>query len=93
MAWKSDQLHINVKAHHPPYLSSNGPCENDSLACHERVGHVGMEALVPRLQLTFIQSAVAVIEQDVVDQVLVAFLDQRLNLQPDHSTKSAGFQD
>lgn len=36
-------------------------------------------------QLALVQVAVALIEQDVVDQILVAFLDQWLDLQPDQS--------
>lgn len=44
-----------------------------------------MEALVSHFQLALVQVAVALIEQDVVDQILVAFLDQWLDLQPDQS--------
>lgn len=40
-----------------------------------------MEALVSPFKLALIQHAVALIEQDVVDQILMAFLYQWLNLQ------------
>lgn len=40
-----------------------------------------MEALVSLSQLALVQGADALIEQDVVDQILMTFLDQWLNLQ------------
>lgn len=65
---------------HSSYLSSNGPSENDRLACKKRVWHVGVVALVPVVQHTVIQIAAALVEQDMVHQILMAFLDQWLNL-------------
>lgn len=65
---------------HSSYLSSNGPSKNDCLTCKKRVWHVGVVALMPIVQNTVIQIAAALVEQDVVHQVLVAFLDQWFNL-------------
>lgn len=62
------------------YLSSNGPSKNDRLTCKKRVWHVGVVALMPIVQHAVIQIAAALVEQDMVHQVLVAFLDQWLNL-------------
>lgn len=36
-------------------------------------------------QLALIQGAIALIEQDMVDQSLMTFLDKGLNLQPDQT--------
>lgn len=73
MTWKTHHLHIHVEA--PSHLSTDGPCKNDGLACGEGVGHIGVEALVSPLQLALIQGGITLIEQDVVDQIFMAFLD------------------
>lgn len=65
---------------HSSYLSSNGPSKNDRLACEKRVWHVGVVALMPVVQRTVIQIAAALVEQDMVHQILMALLDQWLNL-------------
>lgn len=65
---------------HSSYLSSNGPSKNDRLTCKKRVWHVGVVALVPIVQHTVIQIAAALVEQYMVHQILMAFLDQWLNL-------------
>lgn len=62
------------------YLSSNGPSKNDCLTCEKGVWHVGVVTLMPIVQHAVIQIAAALVEQDMVHQVLVAFLDQWLNL-------------
>lgn len=62
------------------YLSSNGPRKNDRLTCEKRVWHVGVVTLMPVIQYAVIQVAAALIEQDMVHQVLMALLNQRLNL-------------
>lgn len=65
---------------HSSYLSSNGPSKNDCLTCEERIWHVGMVTLMSVVQHAVIQVAAALIQQDMVYQVLMALLDQRLNL-------------
>lgn len=65
---------------HLSYLSSNGPCKNDRLTCEKGVWHVGVVTLMPVVQYTVIQVAAALIEQDMMHQVLMVLLNQRLNL-------------
>jgi len=65
---------------HSSYLSSNGPSKNDSLTRKKRVWHVGVVALMPVVQHTVVQIAAALVKQNMVHQILMAFLDQWLNL-------------
>lgn len=70
-------LHLSNEWSH---LSTNGPGENDGLTGEEGIGHVRVVTLVPVVQDTVTEVAAALIEQDVMDQTLVAFLNHRLNL-------------
>lgn len=65
---------------HSPCLSSNGPSKNYHLTCEKRVWHIGVVALTPVVQHTVIQIAAALVEQDMVHQILIAFLYQWMNL-------------
>ena len=62
------------------HLSTNGPRKNDSLAGEEGIGHVRVIALVAVVQDAVAEVAAALIEQDVMDQTLVASLYHGLNL-------------
>lgn len=75
----NEQCHVSIISHWP-HLSTNGPGKNHSLAGEERIRHVRMVALMAIVQNTVIKAATALIEQDVVDQTLVASLYHWLHL-------------
>lgn len=65
---------------HWSHLSTNGPGKNNGLAGEEGIRHVGVVALVAVVQNAVVKAAAALIEQDVVDQTLVASLYHWLHL-------------
>lgn len=75
----NELCHISVISHQP-HLSTNGPGKNHGLAGEECIGHVGMVALMTVVQNAVIKAAAALIEQDVVDQTLMASLYHWLHL-------------
>lgn len=54
--------------------------ENDGLTGEEGIGHVRVVTLVPVVRDTVTEVAAALIEQHVMDQTLMAFLNHGLNL-------------
>lgn len=71
---------VSHLSNHWSHLSTNGPGKNNGLAGEEGIRHVRVVALVAIVQDTVVKAATALIEQDVVDQTLVASLYQRLHL-------------
>lgn len=69
-----------INSNYLSHLSTNGPGKNNGLAGEERIGHVRVVALVAIVQNAVVKAAAALIEQDVVDQTLVASLYHWLHL-------------